>query len=75
MADDTSDDSAETETGDDTETGEEGEGKGKKAATSATPRVGLQSLLTRDSDMTVRPGFRNPANKRTKAQKKKRKKK
>ncbi len=35
-----------------------------------TPRVGLQGLLSRDSDVTLRPGFRNPANSRAKAQKK-----
>jgi|GEM_PF-4978596 len=32
-----------------------------------TPRVGLHSMLTRDSDMAGRPGFRNPSNKRSKA--------
>lgn len=35
-----------------------------------TPRVGLQGLLTRDSDAAARPGFRNPSNNRSKAQKK-----
>ncbi|RME22147.1 MAG: hypothetical protein D6798_16550 [Deltaproteobacteria bacterium] len=46
-----------------------------RAATSRTPRVGMQGLLTRDSDLTARPGFRNPANTRSKASKKKRRKK
>lgn len=40
-----------------------------------TPRVGLQGLLTRDTDIAARPGFRNPSNKRSKAQKKKGRKK
>jgi hypothetical protein len=34
----------------------------------STPRVGLHSMLTRDSDMASRPGFRSPSNKRSKAQ-------
>ena len=40
------------------------------AAVSAarTPRMGIQALLTRDTDMASRPGFRSPANKRSKAQ-------
>ena len=39
-----------------------------KISSSTTPRVGLHSMLTRDSDMASRPGFRNPSNKRSKAQ-------
>lgn len=34
----------------------------------STPRVGTHSMLTRDSDVASRPGFRNPANKRSKVQ-------
>ncbi len=37
----------------------------------ATPQVGLQSLLTRGSDVAARPGFRSPSNSRSKATKKK----
>jgi hypothetical protein len=33
-----------------------------------TPRMGLQAMLTRDSDMAARPGFRSPSNKRSKTQ-------
>ncbi|HCH62379.1 MAG: hypothetical protein CL927_16040 [Deltaproteobacteria bacterium] len=40
-----------------------------------TPRVGLHSMLTRDTDMASRPGFRNPSNKRSKAQGKSKNKK
>lgn len=40
------------------------------AATTTTPRLGLHTMLTRDSDMASRPGFRNPSNKRSKAQSK-----
>ena len=39
-----------------------------EVSSSTTPRVGLHSMLTRDSDMASRPGFRNPSNKRSKAQ-------
>lgn len=39
-----------------------------KTAGSSTPRVGIHSLLTRDSDQVARPGFRNPSNSRSKAQ-------
>jgi hypothetical protein len=59
----TEDTSVDTETTETPET-EEGEVVG----TSRTPRVGMHSMLTRDSDMTARPGFRNPSNKRSKAQ-------
>lgn len=46
------------------------DGEGKKARPdSGTPRMGLQGLLTRDTDMAARPGFRNPSNKKSKAQK------
>ena len=38
-----------------------------------TPRVGLHSMLTRDTDMASRPGFRSPSNKRSKAQAKSKK--
>ena len=37
-------------------------------AAPSTPRVGIHSLLTRDSDQVARPGFRNPSNTRSKAQ-------
>ena len=40
-----------------------------------TPRVGLHSMLTRDTDMASRPGFRSPSNKRSKAQSKSKNKK
>jgi len=49
-----------------TETEESSEGGAKKAAPT--------SVLTRDSDKAVRPGFRSPSNKKSKAQRKKRKK-
>lgn len=65
------DKSVETEQGEETEgeATEEQEAGKAKAAEQGTPRVGLHGLLTRDSDMAARPGFRNPANARTKAQK------
>ncbi len=68
MADDTS---TPTETDDGSA---EDSGDAKPAAKSQTPRVGMQGLLTRDTDIAARPGFRNPANKRSKASKKKRRK-
>ncbi len=34
----------------------------------STPRMGLQAMLTRESDMASRRGFRNPPNARSKAQ-------
>ena len=37
-------------------------------STARTPRMGIQALLTRDTDMASRPGFRSPANARSKAQ-------
>ena len=40
-----------------------------------TPQVGLQSLLTKASDVAARPGFRSPANQKSKAQKGGRRKK
>ena len=60
---------AESETETETETTTDASGGGK------TPRVGLHSLLTRDTDMAARPGFRNPSNKRSKAQTKSKAKK
>ncbi len=51
------------------------EAEAKPVATgpkSEAPRLRKSNI--RDSDMTARPGFRNPANKRSKATKKKRKK-
>lgn len=39
-----------------------------------SPRIGLQALLTKPSDLAARPGFRNPANSRSKAQKGKKRK-
>ncbi len=36
--------------------------------TSATPRIGVSSMLTRDSDLASRKGFRSPANAKSKAQ-------
>ena len=44
---------------------------------SGAPGAGakLRGALSKDSDMAQRPGFRNPANARSKAQKKKAKKK
>lgn len=37
--------------------------------TPSTPKLGAAALLTRASDLAARPGFRNPANSRSKAQK------
>lgn len=53
-----------------TEAAEAAETEGEAAPKTRTPRVGLQNLLTRDSDTAARPGFRSPSNKRSKAQKK-----
>jgi hypothetical protein len=39
-------------------------------AEKAPSNVGRASLLSRPTDYVERPGFRNPSNKRTKAQKK-----
>lgn len=50
-----------------TEPEESGEGTAKKAAPT--------SILTRDSDKAVRPGFRSPSNSKSKAQKKRKRKK
>ena len=50
-----------------TETEETSEETARKAAPT--------SILTRDSDKAVRPGFRSPSNKNSKAQRKKRRKK
>lgn len=47
----------------------EGDGSKERKVEGATPRVGLHGMLTRDSDVAARPGFRNPPNARTKAQK------
>ena len=68
----TEDTSAEAVT--DTESAPETEDTGEAVSASKTPRVGLHSMLTRDTDMAARPGFRNPSNKRSKAQSKARKK-
>lgn len=38
------------------------------------PQLGVQALLTKKTDFAARPGFRNPANARSKASKKGRKK-
>ena len=62
---------AETET----ETETESDASTEAAAGGKTPRVGLHSLLTRDTDMAARPGFRNPSNNRSKAQTKSKAKK
>jgi len=55
----------------------ETETEGAEAAPAAprTPQVGLQSLLTKASDVAARPGFRSPANQKSKAQKGGRRKK
>ena len=58
---------AETETETETET--------EAASSGKTPRVGLHSQLTRDTDMAARPGFRNPSNNRSKVQSKSKAKK
>ena len=36
------------------------EAESEGGARRQTPRVGIHSLLTRDSDAVARPGFRNP---------------
>lgn len=46
----------------------ESESAESEVSAPSTPRVGLHSMLTRDSDMASRPGFRSPSNKRSKAQ-------
>jgi hypothetical protein len=53
------------------ETAEETAEGGAAPVRPTTPQVGLQGLLSRESDQAVRPGFRNPSNKRSKAQAKK----
>jgi len=53
------------------ETAEETTEGGAAAARPTTPQLGLQGLLSRESDQAVRPGFRNPSNNRSKAQSKK----
>lgn len=54
---------------------EAGDDSGASAPRSSTPQLGLQGLLSRDSDQASRPGFRNPGNARSKVQKKKKGKK
>ena len=44
---------------------------GAAGVRSSTPKLGLQGLLSRESDQAARPGFRNPSNVRSKAQSKK----
>jgi hypothetical protein len=46
------------------------DGATEAVSSGKTPRVGLHSMLTRDTDMASRPGFRSPSNKRSKAQSK-----
>lgn len=55
--------------------GEAAEAESEGGTRRQTPRVGIHSLLTRDSDAVARPGFRNPSNSRSKAQKKSKAKK
>jgi len=47
---------------------EEATEEATEVSSARTPRMGMQALLTRDTDMAARPGFRNPSNKRSKAQ-------
>ena len=54
-----------------TETPEDGSAEEKGGTTTLSPH----NPLSRPTDTTLRPGFRNPANKRSKSQKKKRRKK
>lgn len=56
-----------------TETAEGTEETEETAATTSTIRV--SNPLSRPTDAVARPGFRNPSNKRSKAQKSNRKKK
>jgi len=39
-----------------------------EASTTITAPMGRHSMLTRDSDVASRPGFRNPSNTRSKVQ-------
>lgn len=55
------------------EAASETEGATEAVSSGKTPRVGLHSMLTRDTDMASRPGFRSPSNKRSKAQAKSKK--
>lgn len=55
------------------EAASETEGATESVSSGKTPRVGLHSMLTRDTDMASRPGFRSPSNKRSKAQAKSKK--
>jgi hypothetical protein len=54
---------------------EAAEAEAAAQAAPRTPQVGLQSLLTKASDVAARPGFRSPANQKSKAQKGGRRKK
>ncbi len=46
------------------------EGAAEVGVQPTTPQLGMQSQLTRGSDLAARPGFRNPGNVRSKASKK-----
>lgn len=59
-------DSTEAETDETTEQTEES----ASSASPTTPQLGMQSLLTRGSDVAARPGFRSPSNNKSKAMKK-----
>lgn len=50
------------------ETAEETTEEGAASSAMRPPRMGMQALLTRDTDMAARPGFRSPSNKRSKVQ-------
>ena len=49
-------------------TAEETTEEGAASSAMRPPRMGMQALLTRDTDMAARPGFRSPSNKRSKVQ-------
>jgi hypothetical protein len=51
-----------------TDAGNETQDVETAAPTSATPRIGVASMLTRDSDLAARKGFRSPPNAKSKAQ-------
>ena len=55
------------------ETAETPENEGGAASAPPAKKAAPTSVLSRDSDKALRPGFRNPKNAKTKAQKKKRK--
>lgn len=77
MSDDSTEQTANPETGEAEETasGETASGAAADSEKIPNPSGRRQNLLSRPTDFVERPGFRNPANKRSKASKKKRSKK